>query len=634
MGACLSDQSAGKEAAGGVEGDRPAGARAQNNAGVNEAAEAASAVAHMTNSKGLSSQIELSVSAVGLIDKDLLAKSDPMLVLYQRNASGSWEEMGRTEVILQTQDPKWVTQLFSLYNFEETQELWFRIFDMDMGHTKFSGNSRDVDLSQQHVLGEAECLMVEVLTARHQTLVLQLQPSKDGRSSTRSSNLGKLTVQAEEIENANALVTIKMRGVNVDKMDFLGKSDAFLRISRLRGDDESWVPVYKTEVVINSLNPSWQAIKITLQQLCNGDLERPLLIECLDFDLHGSHPLIGTARTSLKQLQDLSESGDKMDLKRPPKHKDPSKPGGQILVSSTVITPRHSFLDYVFGGCEISFMVAVDFTASNGDPRIPGTLHHIDESGSPNAYQQAMQGMGEVIQFYDTDKLFPAWGFGGKPHDAPVSHCFALNGDEARPAVIGVQGILAAYAKALGHTTLAGPTLFAPVIQTASGVASQFISQEKQKYFCLLIITDGVITDLDNTIAALVDASTLPLSIFIFGVGNADFTRMEVLDANKHRLVTADGRVADRDNVGFFPMRDYNSTSQLARKMLAELPGQMLLFFQARNITPNKPIRTDSVSENDGGGPPGGPGWEAAAQQPEPEPEPQEDLVSMEDHEP
>ena len=34
----------------------------------------------------------------------------------------------------------------------------------------------------------------------------------------------------------------------------------------------------------------------------------------------------------------------------------------------------------------------------------------------------------EVIQFYDTDRRFPAWGFGGKTYDGIVSHCFNLNG--------------------------------------------------------------------------------------------------------------------------------------------------------------------------------------------------------------
>jgi hypothetical protein len=33
------------------------------------------------------------------------------------------------------------------------------------------------------------------------------------------------------------------------------------------------------------------------------------------------------------------------------------------------------------GGVEISFMVAVDFTASNGDPRSPQSLHFIDPAG-------------------------------------------------------------------------------------------------------------------------------------------------------------------------------------------------------------------------------------------------------------
>jgi len=36
--------------------------------------------------------------------------------------------------------------------------------------------------------------------------------------------------------------------------------------------------------------------------------------------------------------------------------------------------------------------------------------------------------VGEVIQFYDSDKQFPAWGFGRKIPRGIVSHCFNLNG--------------------------------------------------------------------------------------------------------------------------------------------------------------------------------------------------------------
>lgn len=43
-------------------------------------------------------------------------------------------------------------------------------------------------------------------------------------------------------------------------------------------------------------------------------------------------------------------------------------------------------------------------------------------------YLQAIREVGEVIQFYDDDKRFPAWGFGGRTTNGTVSHCFNLNG--------------------------------------------------------------------------------------------------------------------------------------------------------------------------------------------------------------
>ena len=36
-----------------------------------------------------------------------------------------------------------------------------------------------------------------------------------------------------------------------------------------------------------------------------------------------------------------------------------------------------------------------------------------------------------MIQFYDSDRHFPAWGFGGRKRDGSVSHCFNLSGDES-----------------------------------------------------------------------------------------------------------------------------------------------------------------------------------------------------------
>jgi hypothetical protein len=43
----------------------------------------------------------------------------------------------------------------------------------------------------------------------------------------------------------------------------------------------------------------------------------------------------------------------------------------------------------------------------------------------------------------------------------------------------------------------------------------------------MLLLTDGIINDMNETIRLLVDLSALPCSIIIVGVGNADFSQME-----------------------------------------------------------------------------------------------------------
>lgn len=46
-------------------------------------------------------------------------------------------------------------------------------------------------------------------------------------------------------------------------------------------------------------------------------------------------------------------------------------------------------------------------------------------------------------------------------------------------------------------------------------------------------MTDGDIHDMDQTINSIVDASELPISIIIVGVGNEDFKSMRKLDGDE-----------------------------------------------------------------------------------------------------
>ncbi len=56
---------------------------------------------------------------------------------------------------------------------------------------------------------------------------------------------------------------------------------------------------------------------------------------------------------------------------------------------------KHTFLDYIFGGCEVSLAVAIDFTLSNGDPTNRNSLHYFDLNR--NQYLQAIQAVGPIL---------------------------------------------------------------------------------------------------------------------------------------------------------------------------------------------------------------------------------------------
>lgn len=86
-------------------------------------------------------------------------------------------------------------------------------------------------------------------------------------------------------------------------------------------------------------------------------------------------------------------------------------------------------------------------------------------------------------------------------------------------------------------------------------------------------MTDGLICDKEDTIDVLVKAASLPISVIIVGVGNEDFSDMEVLDGDGGALVSRDGVVSTRDLVQFVAYKDYGGDIVgLSKAVLKEIP--------------------------------------------------------------
>ena len=261
-----------------------------------------------------------------------------------------------------------------------------------------------------------------------------------------------------------------------------------------------------------------------------------------------------------------------------------NKLSGTIEILKASLKKNLSFIDYLRCGVQLSLSIAIDFTGSNGPYTSPSSLHYMNPIDQ-NSYERAIIEVGSILEAYDTDKYFPVFGFGGillgknKP-----DHCFPLTFDNNDPYVQGVQGILNAYHLSLTKVTLSGPTLFSHIIDKTISLVS---TSSQSVYYVLLIITDGTIMDMQETIASIVKASCLPLSIVIVGVGNAEFNSMRELDSDKGLLIDENGRKAVRDIVQFVPFKNFaNDSVALAAEVLKEIPNQLTEFMKIINYFP------------------------------------------------
>ena len=105
-----------------------------------------------------------------------------------------------------------------------------------------------------------------------------------------------------------------------------------------------------------------------------------------------------------------------------------------------------------------------------------------------------------------------------------------------------MSGIMNSYRNSLNSVELSGPTLYSHVLKKVIEMTeAENIGQQNQQYFVLLILTDGEIHDMQETIDLIVRGSHLPLSIVIVGLGDEQFDNMMYLDADSIPLVATNG---------------------------------------------------------------------------------------------
>ncbi len=212
------------------------------------------------------------------------------------------------------------------------------------------------DLSKQELIGSVEFMLHEIMRAKQQTVKLELM-QKPGKKA------GLATIQAEQFKER---LSANIARLCIEGVGIRAAAGLFYRLLRINETSGDFVPVYQSECIKGTQgNYKWMPVKIATATLFRDDQNKLLQMELYEYSSRGDHKLLGKNQFKFATILDNYKWDD---------------PVGTFLFKNVEVQKRPSFMDYLFGGCNISLAVAIDFTGSNGRPTDRSSLHFIDPS--------------------------------------------------------------------------------------------------------------------------------------------------------------------------------------------------------------------------------------------------------------
>jgi Copine len=235
-----------------------------------------------------------------------------------------------------------------------------------------------------------------------------------------------------------------------------------------------------------------------------------------------------------------------------------------------------------------------------------------------------LEDLTEVLLKYESQKRCAVYGYGSR-----IGGCqfpiFALNQSERHPTVSSKEEAKECLLKLADKLVPEEPSRLSPIIQKAIVMCKhQDKFKTKKMYTLVVILTDGDISDTQDTVDSIVEASNLPISIIFVGHKGSSYETLEYLTTgqekndpkkqaskiatepqknepkkNLSRLTDSRGKMGVRKIttlVNYATLKD--SLTDLEEVMLKAIPLQMMQHYNInKEIQERRNLLTTSMSE-------------------------------------
>lgn len=238
-------------------------------------------------------RVVVHISGERLADRDVMSKSDPFAVLYIRAARQSkYVELGRTETLKDTVNPRFVSSFELPYAFEQLQELRVAVYDRD---------SPSSDLRKHDFIGAAECALAQIVTSPGRCIKLNLV-----NAAARRRQCGFVSLTGEEVSTTKKMVYMDL-GLRLAQRASDNVRRYFV-ISRHRDGGGGTIDVYRSEATrCADRRMRFKSVFVDGETLTRGDDHRELTIRFMEDrgrsqDAHRLHSEITTCFADLVGL--------------------------------------------------------------------------------------------------------------------------------------------------------------------------------------------------------------------------------------------------------------------------------------------------------------------------------------------
>jgi len=491
----------------------------------------------------------------------LITQPNPYIELHFLIDQANSRFLGATERVAHRTDPKF--KKIVVVDFEPAINQSMKVIVLDKGMTGTD------------VLGIGFFQLAECMCPDGKPISLNWNGEATG------TVLAKGSILPDSPYSVRLLVAAK----GLHKSLFQGQLNPFLRISRPTHDFEKvpdssmippnqWVIVYETEKIHDSLEPTFKPFDVDLAILNRNNLETINRWEIAHHPDGGINTMLGEVFVSITGIVNNNlQSLQLLDAEK--------RPSGILLLdikkNPNMITSGIAFAKL---GLRVSISFGIDYSQSSASlHRLNGV--QVRDVRQMNEYQIAIKVICDSLKSLG-DEPIGVHGFGAQV-PAPFNdhnQCFALNFDKQCPFVMTADQVLTCYENALMRAIPDQTTKMSLTIIEAYNRVNNDLMQGIKVYKVVVILTHGMIDDLEKCQTYIAKTADKPISIVIVGVGyEGELSRLKSLDNSQNVQIGASGAHPVRQNCKVYLLENFPTLEGMGASILADVTQQIHQYF-------------------------------------------------------